>query len=108
MKLPRQITISGFIIKIVYKKKIVLNGDECFGVYEKTLKTIYIQRGLHPTRKLEIFIHELIHAIADVHRLHLPETKVNTLALALVHVFLDNKIKIFSDAVHKKKKQRKV
>jgi len=95
MKLPRKITISGFEVKIVYKKKVVADNDECFGYYDPPIKTIFLQKRMYKTRKMETFIHELIHAIDDVYRLHIPETKTNTLALALVHVLIDNKIKLF-------------
>jgi hypothetical protein len=94
MKLPKTITVAGHTIKIVYKKALIVNGVECWGVWSDDSHTIYLKSGMDRTRKLEIFLHEVIHAISDIHILSLSEKSVKLLALELLATIRNNKIQL--------------
>lgn len=93
MKLPRRLDVSGHTIKIVYKKKMYdRHRVEYFGAWEPARNTIYITYGLPPDRKKEVFLHELLHAIADIKRCNLSETATGDLSLELAAILKRHKI----------------
>ena len=92
MRLPREIRISGYTLKIEYKKKIFVNGNECFGVYNPENKTVSLVKGMSPTRKKEIFLHEYIHFLEDIYRIDIAEDEVSSLALGILQIINHPKI----------------
>ena len=92
MKTPNTLQICGHTIKIEYRDGLVVGGDECWGVYDDDKHTIYLKIGMSETRKMEILLHECIHAIAEIHNLNLSEKAVKILAIALLALIRDNKI----------------
>lgn len=94
MRLPKKITIAGHEIKVGYKKGLVVDGKEAWGVYDDGKHEIYLRIGMDKTRKKEIFIHECIHAIDHIHLLGLSEKAVKILAIELLALTKNNKVKI--------------
>ena len=75
MKIPRSVTLDGNIkvhVKRVNDKMITAVGGTGFGgrslcgLWDDTVKTIYINKNLSESEQWSTFRHELIHAIIDV------------------------------------------
>ena len=94
MRLPNTITIAGHEIKIKYRKKLFVDGNECWGVYEEDSHTIYLKTGMESTRKMEIFLHECLHVIEDIHTLHLSEKEIKLLGIELLGLIRNNNINL--------------
>lgn len=94
MRLPKVVSICGHDIKIVYKKKLFVDGQACWGVYEDSKHTIYLVQGMDKTRKLEIFLHEALHAIEHIYMLSLSEKIVKVLAIEILALVRNNKINL--------------
>ena len=84
MRLPKKIDFGGYILKIEYAEKVMVNADECFGVYNPETKTISLSKGMSRIRKKEVFIHEYLHFIEDVYRIKISEENISTFALAIL------------------------
>ena len=93
MRLPKHLSISGYTLNIIYKKKVVVDGDECFGVYDTSDKTIYLVKGMAPIRKKEIFLHEFIHFLEDIYRLDIQEECVSGIAMGILQLMTNPKLK---------------
>jgi len=93
MHLPSKINICGYCLRINYKAKLVVNGVECFGVYDEAKKIIYLVKGMTPIRKKEIFLHEFIHFLADIYRVDLKDHDVASFALGLLQLLSNSTIK---------------
>ena len=89
MKIPRKLIISGHELTIIHKKKIIVNGAECYGFYDPEKKIICLKASMAPARKKEIFIHEYLHFLEDIYRIDIGEMKVSSLSLGLLQL-LDN------------------
>lgn len=94
MRLPEKITIAGQDIKIIYRKKILVDGSECWGYYDDEKNTICLRMGMDKTRKMEIFLHEAIHAIESIHRLDMTEKAVKILGIEILALIRNNKINL--------------
>lgn len=90
MKYPKKIKICGHVFDIKYKKGLLLNGKECWGIYDEGTNTIWLVKGMTPTRKMEILLHESIHAIESIQGLNLPESTVKQLGLGILSLIRDN------------------
>jgi len=93
MHLPKTIEISGYILTIKYKDKIGSKEEECFGLYDPNTKTINLVKGMSPIRKKEIFFHEFVHFLEDIYRMDFTEEDVSCLALGMVQLINNKKIK---------------
>lgn len=94
MRLPKQVVIAGHNIQIKYGRGLKLNGKECWGIYNDSKKTIFLRSGMDKSRKAEIFLHECIHAIDDIHVLNLTEKAVKILGVEISGLIRNNKIKL--------------
>lgn len=94
MKLPKKVNISGYDITIKYAKKVVVNGDECYGVYDSSSKEIILSKGMSDARKREIFLHEFLHAIEDIYRIDITEDNISCFALGLSQLLSNSKVEI--------------
>jgi hypothetical protein len=94
MRIPKTVTIAGYVVKVIYKRGLVCDGVECWGVYDYNKNVIYLKTGMEKTRKEEVFLHECIHAISDILGLKLSEKAVNLLGVELLALLRNNKIKI--------------
>lgn len=97
MKIPKQITLCGHTIKIEYRKGLVVDGTECWGVYDDEKHTIYLKEGMDKTREMEIFLHEAIHAIGEIHVLSFSEKTVKILGIEILGLIRNNKIKLLEN-----------
>lgn len=96
MRLPRKIVLAGHDVYIVHKKRIFVNKTPCYGVWNVGKSTIYICTGLTPTRKKEIFLHELLHAIEYIYRIKISEESISNMSRALLHALRTYKIDLLS------------
>lgn len=92
MRIPSQISLCGHTVKVKFKKSIIVNGQECWGCYDDSTSTIYLKMKMDRTRKMEIFLHEAIHAIEHIHVLQLSEKSVKILGLEILALIRNNKI----------------
>ena len=93
MRLPKSLDISGYTLKIEYRHKIIVDGHECFGVYEPAKKTIFLVKGMPPTKKKEIFLHEYLHFLEDIYRIHISHEGIASIALGFVQLLNNKKVK---------------
>lgn len=94
MNLPKVIKVCGHDIHIKYKKGLNVDGIEAWGVYDDAKATIWLRMGMDRTRKMEILLHELIHAIDHIQVLNLSEKAVKALGVEVLAVIRNNKLKI--------------
>lgn len=94
MKLPKEIIVAGHSIKIVLKDELVIDNSECWGLYDDSTDTIYLQKKMPKTRKMEVLIHECIHAFSSIHNLNLTEKVVNTIAIEILALIRNNKLNL--------------
>ena len=94
MRLPKKIEISGYLLAIELKDKIIVNGEECFGVYDNVKKKISLVKGMAPARKKEIFIHEFLHFLEDIYRIDISEEGVSSMAMGILQLINNKKINL--------------
>lgn len=92
MRLPKVLNICGHEYKIVYKKRLFYNGIECWGLCDDSKHVIYLARGMAKTRKMEIILHECIHAIQGINNIHLSEQAVKQLGIGILGLIRNNKL----------------
>lgn len=95
MRIPRTVKLGNHEFKVIYKKTIRhpgKNGEECYGLCDYDSHVIYLQRGMHPSKKSEVFFHECLHAIDELFDLRLGEKKVNLLAVTVMAWIKNNRI----------------
>ena len=97
MKLPKILNICGHQFKIVYKKGLVHNQAPCWGMCDTEKQIIYLVYGMSPTKKMEIFLHECLHAIETIYNLNLSEIAVKQLSLGILSAIRDNKIDLLKE-----------
>ena len=94
MGLPRKLIIAGHTITVLYKKKIMLDGKDVWAYYDDERHRIYMTMGMERSRKMEVFLHECIHAISFIHGLNMTEKAVDHLGIELLALVRNNKIDI--------------
>lgn len=94
MSVPKKLTIAGHQVTVKHKKGLVLNNQQCWGVYDDEKHEIYLRTGMDKTRKSEILLHECIHAIDHIHVLGLSEKAVKILGVEILALLKNNKIKL--------------
>lgn len=99
MKIPSSVKISGHLVQIFHKEKIVIGETPCGGLADFGGNTITVAhkdndgRDLALTNIEEAFLHELLHQISDKYGIDLIEHKIRTLAAGLYQVLHDNKLR---------------
>jgi len=92
MKIGRTFTISGHKINVKYSKSMFLGNEGCWAIYDDDTSTIWVRKGMPPSRKAEVLLHEVIHAISYIHGFDISEKAVNTLAIEMIAFFRTNKL----------------
>ncbi len=91
MFIPKSVCLGARVIPVNIVEGLVdENGLELDGVwreYEGECGTISICAKLKPVLQVETFLHELIHAIADVSGMTISEANTQTLAAFLFQAF---------------------
>ena len=93
MSLPKTLTIAGHVVTIKYKKGLMLENHECWGIYDSDKSIIWLRLGMDKTRKQEILLHEILHAISDIHLLNLSEKQVKILGIEVLAAIKNNRLK---------------
>jgi len=96
MKLPEQIYICGIKFKII-EKEVVCKGEAGItrGIVNFHNDTIEIDSELSDDRKVQVLIHECLHALLDLtgnKKLSEDEKTVQSIATALYCTFKENKL----------------
>ena len=94
MRLPKKLVICGHEVAVKYKKGLIVDGKECWGVWEQDKNIIYLRAGMEKSRKQEIVLHEMLHACSDIHLLNLTEKQVKILGIELLAFIRNNRINI--------------
>ena len=94
MALPKKLIVAGHTIKVEYLKDMTLNGTEIWGLYDDDKHKISLRTGMDESRRMEVFLHECIHAIDHIHGLNLTEKAVNILGIELLALVRNNKIDV--------------
>jgi len=72
---PKEIWIGGHPWQIKFKRVVDKDAKgkplDTVGLCDPSERIIYIQLGLSPTETLDVFIHEILHAIEDEYRIKL-------------------------------------
>lgn len=90
MKIPSSLKIGGHIITIEFKPMAEIDS-QCnggFAIWE--LNKIIIANDIPESRKLEVFIHEVLHFV----NIYMDESDVTYLASILFQIWDDNKEKL--------------
>lgn len=67
------------------------SGQSLFGNVSYSRETIQLDKNLTPARRLEVLLHEIVHAIINEYGHEQNETLVNAVGLGLANVIVDNK-----------------
>ncbi len=94
MRLPKVLTIAGHQVKIRYAKTLRVDGVDCWGCYDDEKHEIVLKTGMESTRKMEIVLHEAIHAISDIHVLSLTEKATKILGIELLGLIRNNRLQL--------------
>ena len=92
MRIPRKLYIGGYVVPVKYGKKVIVDGEECFGYYNPNAKEIILAKGMNPQRKREIFFHEFMHLVEDIYRMKLKHEYIANMSLALSQLFANHKV----------------
>jgi hypothetical protein len=71
MKLPNRIKIKNKFVEITYQEGFVKGKH--YGMYDPNTHVITIAAELEGHKKLECFLHEVIHAISEIYGLKITE-----------------------------------
>lgn len=90
MKVPKKIKILGQDYNVIEKEDAKMEGimglclsDDC---------EIHLRKSMPEDKKGEVFLHEVVHAIAETLNLKLTENQVNNLGVGLYGFLASNKI----------------
>jgi hypothetical protein len=94
---PNKIKILGREYKILYlptidKVNTTGSNDLLFGQIEYIEDTIRLYAGLKPFPALQVLFHEIIHGINVSMNAELKEKQIDSIALGIVNVLIDNKM----------------
>lgn len=90
-KRPKSIKIKGKTWKVVYKKIILVDGEECNGATDTGERTIEIKLNLDDKTFVKTFLHESMHA--TIYEIHLDMHSI--VEEALVQAFTDTAVEHF-------------
>lgn len=93
MNIPEVVKIGVYDYKVVEKDKIEMDGTPLCGMCDREKFEIHIQKGMKSKKEKEVFLHECLHGIETSYGIELGEKKVNLLALALLALICDNKLR---------------
>jgi len=96
MKIPKQVYICGQVFDVVQKKELSYDGEHLLGLCIPNECKIFIKKGLTKEKRVEVFIHECLHAIDENRNLKLGEKKVNTLGIEIIRFIRENKIDLLN------------
>ena len=92
MRIPKEIIISGHTVKIEHVRDLKLNGEDCWGIYDDDKHVIYLKTGMDKTRKMEVLLHECLHAIEHIEGLKSNEKTIDILGRGLLALIRNNKL----------------
>ena len=92
MRVPKKLVICGQDFKVAYKKKLFVGKTECWGICDQEKHIIYLRYGMENTRKMEILLHECIHAVENIHNIRISEKGVKELGVSLTALIRNNKL----------------
>lgn len=91
MKIPKKVRVCGLTYDVVMSDELYLD-EGCLGTHNPNTMTITLQNHeFNKDRQVQVFIHELVHAI-DTHYLNakLTEDQVNLIANGVYQILADN------------------
>ncbi|WP_221771569.1 hypothetical protein [Listeria booriae] len=91
-KVPEQVKVTGVIYKVIESAFVESDNDKnCLGSCDYTTSTIELLETLSDSKKEQIFVHELTHAIFHEAGFECAdEDMVNRIAIVLHQVLKDN------------------
>lgn len=92
MRISKELTICGHKVNVKYKKNIVEEGSDCWGTWDNHKHEITLRLGMNSSQRAEVVLHEIIHAISDIHLLNLSEKAVKNLGIELLAVIRNNRL----------------
>jgi Zn-dependent peptidase ImmA (M78 family) len=90
MRLPKVINILGQEIKIVYDNHCRDGDYKLWGYYDSDKSTIHLQRNMPKTRKMQVFLHECLHAIEGITSLTPNERRVEQMSNGILSLLRNN------------------
>lgn len=84
MKIPNRIKIKNKIVEVVYQDGFVQGKH--LGTYDPNMHVITIASELEGRKKLECFLHEVLHSISEIYGLKLTERQVEGADLPLTKI----------------------
>lgn len=90
MPLPRRVKIGGHEVAIRLASVQELGGKEYLGEYNPDTNSIRLKRTLAKSRRVEVLLHEVFHAILVGHKYFDDEALVVLLGEGLTQIIRDN------------------
>jgi Zn-dependent peptidase ImmA (M78 family) len=88
-RLPRSLKVGARTIAVLSCKRSTRLAD-ADGEYDPASGVIRVRAGLVAERRLQVLLHEVVHAVADDRLIDLSEDETEALALGLAALIVDN------------------
>ena len=95
MRIPEQVKISGYIVKVEFENNLVTDRRN-LGEYHPRIQTIKIDKDNSKQQTEETFLHELLEAITFIYDIDIEHKDLSNMATVLHQVIKDNS-EIFKD-----------
>lgn len=92
MYIPKTIIILGQEIKIIYDENCHDGKQSLWGYWNRDKNEIHLRKGMPKTRKMQVFLHECLHAIEGITSLNTNERRVEQMTNGLMSLLRNNSI----------------
>lgn len=81
----------GFLDFAIQEKDVIkFNGMDVSGLYDRENQIIEIHGALPPQQKVQVLLHEILHAVCDNYNIDLTEPENDLLAVGIASLLRDN------------------
>jgi hypothetical protein len=96
MRLPKQLTICGYVYKLKKVDGTTHSAGPFKGLSDLTNQVIYLDKWLPEDEMLSTLLHEILEVVNYVHTLNLAHHKIMCIENSLFSTMRDNKLKFYT------------
>ena len=80
------------MVKIIYHDRIVVGGEECTGCFDPKTREIWLQKGMPPAKRREVFLHEFMEMVTEIYSMDICHENLVHIGFAFSQLFANHKI----------------